>query len=262
MLKKLMKYDLIWINKFMLIYFAITLILSLLTRGMSYFNNSFVGNLIYQILKGCTISAFVSCLINMAIRTWVRFRNNIYKDESYLTHTLPVSKSTLYNSKILSIIISILITLCVLVICFIIAFLNESLLKIIKEIFTSSDTTFMLISLVITVILETIYMIYSGILGILLGHKSNNGKTIKSVFIGIALYFSIQIIILIIVYLLGLAFDDLNMLFTTDLIIIPAGKVESSLKFLVVLVNLIYVIFTSIMYFIGKNILNQGIDVE
>ena len=39
MLKKLIKYDLIWINKFMMIYFSITLIVSLLNRIMSYFNS-------------------------------------------------------------------------------------------------------------------------------------------------------------------------------------------------------------------------------
>ena len=41
----------------------------------------------------------VSTIINTIMRSWVRFRDSLYKDEAYLTHTLPVTKKELYNSK-------------------------------------------------------------------------------------------------------------------------------------------------------------------
>ena len=41
-------------------------------------------------------------IINNVLRFWVRFRQTMYGDESYLTHTLPVEKNTLYASKMLS----------------------------------------------------------------------------------------------------------------------------------------------------------------
>ena len=101
MLKKLIKYDLLWINKIMIIYFMISIIICTLTRIASLNTGTSIGNIIYQILKGVSISSIASVLINSVIRVWVRFRNSIYKDESYLTHTLPVSKCILYNSKII-----------------------------------------------------------------------------------------------------------------------------------------------------------------
>ncbi len=187
MLKKLIKYDLLWINKIMLIYFSISIIICILTRISSLNTSSSIGNIIYQILKGVSISCFASVLINSVIRVWVRFRNSIYKDESYLTHTLPISKNTLYNSKILSSIISILISLLVIIISFIIAFLNKDLINTIKIIF--NNNSFIILGMILTVILEIIYMSYCGIMGILLGNSSNNNKILKSVFIGISLYF-------------------------------------------------------------------------
>lgn len=41
----------------------------------------------------------VSSLINGLMRSWVRFITNIYKDESYLTHTLTIEKKDIYLSK-------------------------------------------------------------------------------------------------------------------------------------------------------------------
>ena len=174
MIKKLMKYDLIWINKFMLIYFSITGILTILTKLSELFNTSFVGNIIYLVLRGCLISAFASKLINCIIRIWVRFNNNLYKDESYLTHTLPVEKNTLYNSKIISFILSLLLSLIVIVICFIIVFLDNDLINIIKNITSTSDGIIIFIGIILIAILEFIYMMSCGLIGIILGNRTNN----------------------------------------------------------------------------------------
>ena len=38
-------------------------------------------------------------ILNNLMRLWARFKNNFYGDESYLTHTLPINKKTLYLSK-------------------------------------------------------------------------------------------------------------------------------------------------------------------
>ena len=60
---------------------------------------SAIIHLIGQISLGCMISMIFNVLINTMMRSWVRFRDSLYKDEAYLTHTLPVTKNELYNSK-------------------------------------------------------------------------------------------------------------------------------------------------------------------
>ena len=47
MLKKLIKYDLLWVNKSMAIFFIISTILSILNRIISNFSNSYMGNILY-----------------------------------------------------------------------------------------------------------------------------------------------------------------------------------------------------------------------
>lgn len=256
MLKKLIKYDLIWINKIMLIYFIISIIICTLTRIASLNTSSSIGNIIYQVLKGVSISCFASVLINSVIRVWVRFRNSLYKDESYLTHTLPISKCTLYNSKIISSLISVFISLIIILISFIIAFLNKDLINTIKMIF--NNNSFIIIGMILTVILEVFYMIHAGILGILIGYKSNNNSLLKSVFIGISLYFAMQLIILGIIYIIGYFNTDIGILFkeATNTIM------DSSFRTLILAVDILYLVFIIIMYFIGKKIFNKGVNVE
>ena len=255
MLKKLIKYDLIWINKFMLIYFSITLIVCLLTRILSLLDNNVVMHTIYLIMRGVSISAFVSCIINSVIRIWVRFRNNTYKDESYLTNTLPVEKSTLFNSKILSGVISLIICLLVIILGIIIAFLNQDLIDYLKVMF--SNNLFIFISILTTAFLEVIYMLGCGILGTLIGHRSNNNRVLKSVIVGIILYFSIQIIILVLIYVMGLFDNSINVLLNNSVI-----KDLANVKNLIIVVDIIYILFISIMYIVGKKIFLKGINVE
>ena len=258
MLKKLIKYDLIWISKILGVYFIIALVLSILTRILSFYTDSFAGNLIYSIARGFAISAYISSLITCVMRIWVRFRNNTYKDEAYLTHTLPISKNIMYNSKIISSFISLFITLILIIICLMIVFLNNDLINELKNIFSNSSYIFIIISLILTFILESLYMTFTGIIGILLGHRYNNKRTGKSILFGILLYFIMQTIILAIIYAIGLLNTNLNDLFVNS---IPAD-IESSLKTLVIIVNIIYAIFLTGMYFVGRKIYLKGINVD
>ena len=102
MLKKLLKYDLQNIYKVLIIFYSLSLFFALLTRIFLNIENSFIMNIIGQICNATTISMIFNILINNLLRLWVRFKNNFYGDESYLTHTLPINKKTLYLSKTLT----------------------------------------------------------------------------------------------------------------------------------------------------------------
>lgn len=89
MLKKLLKYDLKWSYKPLVIFYILAFIFACLGRIFSEIENSMIFNIIGQICKGALIAMLVNILINNLMRVWARFIKNIYKDESYLTHTLP-----------------------------------------------------------------------------------------------------------------------------------------------------------------------------
>ena len=260
MLKKLIKYDLLWVNKSMIVFFIVGIIISILTRIVSCFDNSFIGNILYIVFKSATISCIVSIIINCLIRIWNRFRLNIYKDESYLTHTLPIEKTTLYNSKMISSLISIFISLLAILMCFIIVYVDKDMINKLKDICSNGNVKFIFISILILMVLELVYMTNCGLMGIILGYKSNNNKILMSVIVGLGLYFLIQTVIFVIIFTIGNINPDINNLFKDN--IKPDLNFEASVKSLVIIVNMVYFVFISSMYFIGKRIFKKGVNVE
>ena len=116
MLKKLIKYDLKWSFKVVSIFLGLGFAFAVLGKLFSLIENSTVFNIISLICNGTALSLIISGLINCIIRSWVRIITNLYKDESYLTHTLPISRETHYLSKIISFMLTVLVSIIILVI--------------------------------------------------------------------------------------------------------------------------------------------------
>ena len=106
MLRKLLKYELKSIFKFLIIFYVLAIFFSILTRIFFSFENSLMLEILAEIAQGAAISMMCSTLINNIMRLWVRFKSHYYGDESYLTHTLPIEKSTQYLSIFLTTIIT------------------------------------------------------------------------------------------------------------------------------------------------------------
>lgn len=263
MLKKLLKYDLKWILKVEYIWSAITIIFAILTRLTSFLNESVITSIIKAVLTSITITGMLNVLFNGIIRTWIRVRNNLYKDEAYLTHTLPVESKTILSSKVLSGIITMLFGVLIIAISFFIAFYNESLINYLKESMQivattlNSSITKILLILFIILFLEFTFILMVGITGIIKGHEANNGKVIKSVLYSGIYWISFSALSLLIVYLISLANKDMNALFT------GTGVISySALKLFLLLVIVIYTIYIIVLYIISKHELNKGVNID
>ena len=255
MLKKLLKYDLKWILKVEYIWSAITIIFAVLTRLTSLLNESVITSIIKAVLTSITITGMLNVLFNGIIRTWIRVKNNLYKDEAYLTHTLPVESKTILSSKVLAGIITMLYGVTIITISFFIAFYNESLINYIKESMQIVATT--LNSSITKILLILSFILMVGITGIIKGHEANNGKVIKSVLYSGIYWMSFSALSLLIVYLISLANKDMNVLFT------GAGVISySALKLFLLLVIIIYTIYIIVLYFISKHELNKGVNID
>lgn len=261
MLKKLMKYDIKWINKVVAIFFFITLFLAILTRISSCFTSSFIGEVVYFILKNTFIATFISCIFNLFIRYWVRFRNNNYKDESYLTHTLPITKNQLYDSKVLSGVSLILIYGILLLGFLAIVFLDNNLINVIKEMF-HTDYFRYIILFIIVLLLELIYMLLCGTLGIVIGFRSNNHKDLKAILTGLGVYFLFQCLLLAFIYIVGLFNSDVGVLFESMNTVTIANISSRSMNALIYISILAYVVADTSIYLIGKKIFNKGVNVD
>lgn len=263
MLRKLLKYDLIWVYKLVLIFYSLAIIFSVLGRAFGTIENSLVFDVIAKIANGFAISMMVSSLINCLMRLWARFVRNVYKDESYLTHTLPVTKKEIYASKVLSGIVSIFTTMIVIIICLFICYYSKGNMEVLKNMLkiaaTAYNTTvFKLLLLVITVIfLEVVYILLIGYVGIIYGHRFNQNKMVKSIVIGFILYFVFQAMTLGFIAIYGLFNSGvMNLLNTTDIVNIDAIKnvMYAGIG--------IYVIYAIVFYFMGQRWLEKGVNVE
>ena len=259
MLRKLIKYDFLWMNRNMVIIFAIAAILSILTRIASNFTDSIMGEIIFGVLRGFTIAAFANIIVNSAIRIWERFRQSFYKDEAYLTHTLPVSKNTLYDSKTLSGLCAILLSLIVVIACFFIAFWNNDIYEYFRTVFKDGDMTIIVVGIFVTAVLEVCYAVNVGMFSLTVGHRSNNGRIARSVILGIFLYFALQSILLAIIYSIGMFDDSVKAMFG-DASDVAIGF--STYRMLIIVTDAIYLVLTTALYFFGRKLFSKGVNVE
>lgn len=262
MLKKLLKYDLKWCYKPLVVFYILAIFFSIVVRIVESFEQSLIVLIIDKICCGVVIAMIINILINCFMRNWVRFVRNIYKDESYLTHTLPVSKSKIYLSKILTAIITLLTSFIVIVVCLAISALNKDTWLILKEsleqsaIYFNSSVFSLVFVMIITIFFEFLFMMMSGILGIIIGHKSNNLKIVKSIVIGFVIYIVLSSMSLGLLYVVGLMNPDIMSLFNNTVVS------SNALKSMMLVGILVYAIYNLIIYFISNKLLNKGVDVD
>ena len=222
MLRKLLKYDLKYILKFLMIFYSLALVFSVLTRVFLNIENSLVFNIIGQIFNGAAISMMCSSLINNVMCLWARFRRNLYLDESYLTHTLPIEPYKHYLSKIATLVISLFTSIAVITVCIFCAYYSKENLDILKslllpiaDMFESNAVSF--VAMFITVLfLQFANIIQCGFTGIITGHMMNNGKVGFSVLFGFITYIITQGIVLLTVFIIALFKSEMMELFTTN----------------------------------------------
>lgn len=264
MLKYLLKYDLKWIYKVVAVFYALAFFFGILSFGLSSVENSTFLSVLYYVSHGFTVAMVANCIVNSIMRSWVRFGNNMYKDESYLTHTLPVSRRTLFLSKTLSSLICVFISTAVSASCLILCYYHNTMIKeTVSAMFSDMADSFgtskavLILFVAFVIFLEIMFILLSGYNGIILGHKSNKSKMAKSVIIGFAMYLAFNVFTVGIFCIAGL-FDERikNMIVSSDAVDI------SVIKVFLILAVVIYAVYNLIMYAIGRNSLEKGVNID
>ena len=202
-------------------------------------------------------------LINNFMRVLVRFNKNLYKDESYLTHTLPVSKKTIYLSKFLSSIITMITSVLVIATTLFIAYYSKENITSLKNILLPiadlyNSSIIGLISIMTLLIgLELLTFLQCGYTGLILGHRKNSNKMLYSIIYGIVTYFITQTIILIVIFISGLIDNDIMTLFTSSTI--------TNIQLFKEVIYIAIVSYTSCIignYFINTKLFEKGVNVD
>ena len=198
------------------------------------------------------------------MRSWVRFRDSLYKDEAYLTHTLPVTKNNLYNSKLIQTLIFFFLGFVIVLLSLFIAYYTPNTWMAIKEFIKTitigfnMSTSFFIIIAIVLIFLELFNAIQCGFLGIILGYKQNSGKIALSVLFGFIIYLFAQTLVLGLVFIYGLFDPTVMELFKSATINIDVN----AFKILAIVASLLYLVIIFSMSIICKKLLNKGVDIE
>ena len=264
MLIKLLKYDLKYMVKNMCVFYILAIFFAITTRLLSLPEQSVMIGILSKISSGCMIAMIANVVINVMIRSWVRFRDSIYKDEAYLTHTLPVTKNDLYNSKLIQTFIFFFIGFAVVLLSLFIAYYTPDTWMIIKEYIKTitlgfnMSTLFFITMAIVLIFLELFNAIQCGFLGIILGYNRNNGKLGFSVLFGFITYLIAQTLVLGLVFVYGLFDSTVMELFKSATISIDVN----AFKILAIIASILYLVIIFSMSILCKKLLNKGIDIE
>ena len=263
MLRKLLKYDLKYNCKVLVIFYALAIFFASLTRIFSGVENSFLADVIGKICGGVTISMIFNILINNVMRLWSRFRQNLYGDESYLTHTLPVKRQTLYLSKVLNAVITILVSFVVIIVSLLLAHGTKSVLEFVKEILKTTSNMFeikpftLLFLLTFVLCLEIFNAVQCGYLGIILGHKRNQSKMGFSVLFGFGVYLVSQWFVILLSLAVALFDKDFMNLFVTNEMVSM-----DTLKAVIAMAIFTYIAIAVVGYIVSNHLFKKGVNVE
>lgn len=200
MLGKVLKYDLKALCRYLIPLYAVLFGLGIMIRLLGFFDNVSI----IAIICGLMIVALVvlSCLsfVLNGIFSVKYYLENLFKDEGYLTHTLPVKKGTLLFSKVLASLVTFSMTALVLIISLIVAFYQKGLfVEVVKvlnlSIYGMSVYEFLLFMIVYGVIgyVATILMVYAAIA---IGYSRSSNKLVSSVVWGLIFYFVMEFLYL------------------------------------------------------------------
>lgn len=122
--------------------------------------------------------------------------------------------------------------------------------------YNTTVTKFLLV-IALVFFLEMLFVHIIGYVGIILGHRYNHGKIVKSIIISFLLYIVTQVITLGLIFVCGL-FDKgiMNMINTTSMIEVG---VINKIMFIAIIIYIIYIIF---YYLLGKLYFEKGVDID
>ncbi len=260
MLSKILKRDLAFVAKNTIIFAVLAILFSIITRLTATADTN-LGEILTGIFRGTAISLAISMLFNTVIRIWVRICTDFYGAEAHFTHTIPVTKSTLYLSKFLCSCLMLLFNLLTMVLCAFIMFYSKQNIEVLKGFINGiagafnlsiPALIFMFFGLIFA---EFLAIVLSGFLGIILGYKMSKAKVGFSILYGFLIYSCVSGFTLLAVAVSTLFIPNLSLIFASGTV--PPDTIISAC--LICLTA--YIIEAAAIYFAGLKIFKKGVNI-
>ena len=123
----------------------------------------------------------------------------------------------------------------------------------------NADMSFIISGVLITALLEIVYVIAVGLFGLVVGHRRNNNRVLYSVVIGMILYFALQAILLVVIYCIGFFDDGIKAMFSAS----PDDGISfDNYRTLIIVADTAYLVLNAGLYFAGKKLFEKGVNVD
>ena len=258
---KLFKNDLKRDLRWMWILFVFTIAFAGLSRGCKELGDNLM---FFKILSIVFDSVFYSLLVNVIIqpflRSFMNFTKSFYGDESYLTHTLPVTKNQLFNSKFLTAVVEIVLGFACLVVSLLIRYVTPTMFKTLKLLLSTVvsgnfQVGFILSLFIALVVVEFLMFISIILFSVVIAYRAKEKRVLKTFLLTVGISF-IAMTVLSFVMAIVLLINKVNLNSST--------LVLTSTAFTSILLSGIIVYSTTIVlfYFLAKKEFSKGVNVD
>ncbi len=262
MLKKLMKYDFIRVEKavaWALLAVLVCAAAARLSNGIYNDKQTMLWLIVDKFVSTLTIIVMIGAMFLTFFRCAAAFVRTVYGRQSYFTHTIPAQRGTVYDAKVLCGMAMNLLTLLVVGAGAAIVFLNGSTAEMLKATWKDSGGVYVLMGL--TLALELLAMVACTYLGIVLGHRSNTKKIFFSVLYAIAVWYGVSAVLMAVEAAFYLANGNIAAFLSADTATLT-GPLPEELKLLLGIAACGYAVMTAVLYVIGRKLLVKGVNVD
>lgn len=239
---------------------------TIMPSGLQLFLHGLASLMIY-----CSLILLFAVTIGAICR---RFKTNFYGDEAYLTHTLPVKRSTLWSAQILSIVTTFLGVILAIVLNFLLLSLTRNGLQLLESFGLVSGCThcvgdyyyvaplefgyYLTYSLV--VFMELAFLALCGITGIIIKNRLANKYAVLS---GVAIYMLGSILLLGLFCLISNSDNAILDIFDMTTVRTPDPAINAShMTRALLYIDLVYCFYCTALYFADQKLLKRGINLD
>lgn len=261
MFYKLLKRDLNRNMRWMWILFVATIVIAGVSRGCKVLGENMM---FFKILGIFLDSVFYALAVNVVLQPFLRnfmnFSKSFYGDESYLTHTLPVTKKQLVDSKVLTALIEIVLGFLTLVASLLIMYATPTMLDTLKLILSTAIIgEFSLVGtltlFIVLVVIEFLMFMSIIFFSMVLAYRAREKKGLKTFLLTAAFALAASTVLSSVLVVI-LLINGVDLTTTTMLL-------SSNLMLAVVISGIVvYSLVTILFYLLTRREFSKGVNVD
>lgn len=250
---KFLKFNINESIKSLLILMAVCLGSAAAAAVMNFSNASAIV-FIRSVFSILSVISGVGMITYSFVYSWLNFYNTEYSDKAYLIRTLPVKRTVIFDSVLITSILYLLVSFGVFIFSVYLCMpenVRQSVAQLIKELGNNKSILLLIVS---GAFLQMLFGVQCGFCGMLFGMKQKNSRIGWSILFGILIYYISELLIVGTIFLVFLATG--NNFFESEVIALEQGK-----QLLTALVST-YILLNGLFYLFERKLLSKGVDVD